>query len=920
MLITQKNTSRTRVDECFNLCPADGRADMLTIAPQPLRVASADYSPLAASVTPSDRLVLIASRARDIYMIACRDLTADEAVYIGQLPADPGATAWDGTRLTIMTGLGAWSAVFDDETSTWAVEGLSPVWPAVTLTADDAGEFTARVAPGQLSREYIAGGDAFEADRRRMARAIRRACDDLRAKARCAGAYIAPVIARARIVDAEGATVHVYPPTLLMPSQQAFDQAISFMSTDRRTLMGTTVAGRGFRIGVTIAGSLPEAMRRRAATLVVDATREFLPVDPDALPQLNFAREAGAGFAHAIPALSPRAITPAHAEGNAATIADILPRLDTLLSPAAHLPDPFAGSRQTAAFPQTATQGRDAINRVRTRMATTGPVGPVRLVRQVRPPHGFVARTVAIGAGSVLWGDITPQPFQGWSPQCYATAFEHRAWRGWAQLVTTSGHALLWQGEGDDYAPVAFSPLLSYPGGAMASITVCITLDGADPVAFTRRFTDSGNVSWSLDTGLKPIVPVTADEITPPDHLPYQPPRQPSLVLAAPALSPLSPCGAADIGARPAAILPSPSGGNSWDFGRERFYAFTPQGTRLLTLSADRHTLAANVLDSLAVTHPGAVAPAPDRIYILPHSGLSAPSGALSNPANAGAGDQGRDAINRVRTRMAYDQSDLSDPSDFQPPLALYTLRGRTLRQIPLPTGWPPNATAWPGSQFPVSNPQSPKLCWSADANELLIVTLDSIVHLLPALGHAAYTTPIPGSDSSTQGRDAINRVRTRMASDKSDKSDSTKPANAGANPANAGFLQTPGGLYCLTRTVPADGQQPFRWAATTCAGRYPRTVLRSVVWRLDADALRAEFLAARPRPGALGHAHLSDLSDLSDSSDRAKPAVRVRLRVDGAVHAPLPMRLGLSRFGAATLSVDGTADPALILLPPLIA
>lgn len=427
----------------------------------------------------------------------------------------------------------------------------------------------------------------------------------------------------------------------------------------------------------------------------------------------------------------------------------------------------------------------------------------------------------------------------------------------------------------------------------MASITVCITLDGADPVAFTRRFTDSGTVSWSLDTGLKPIVPVTADEITPPDHLPYQPPRQPSLVLAAPALSPLSPCGAADIGARPAAILPSPSGGISWDFGRERFYAFTPQGTRLLTLSADRLTLAANVLDTLAVTHPGAVAPAPDRIYILPARirGSNAPSGALSNPANAG---------------------DQSDPSGWcaNPANAgrLYTLKGRTLRQITLPSGWRTNATAWPVSQFPVSNPQSPKLCWSADANELLIVTPDSIVHLLPALGHAAYTTPIPGSDSSD-------------LSDKSDPSDNAKPANAGAKAtAWLGFLQTPGGLYCLTRTVAADSPQPFRWAATTCGGRYPRVVLRSVVWRLDADSLRAEFLAARPRPGALGHAHLSDPSDLSDSSDRAKPAVRVRLRVDGAVHAPLPMRLGLSRFGAATLSVDGTADPALILLPPLIA
>lgn len=836
MLITQKNTSRTRVDECFNLCPVDGRADMLTIAPRPLRVASADYHPLAASVTPSDRLVLIASRARDIYMIACRGLTADEAVYIGQLPADPGATAWDGTRLTIMTELGAWSAVFDDETSAWAVEGLSPVWPAVTLTADDAGEFTARVAPGQLSREYIAGGDAFEADRRRMARAIRRACDDLRAKARCAGAYIAPVIARARIVDAEGATVHVYPPTLLMPSQQAFDQAISFMSTDRRTLMATTVAGRGFRIGVTVTESLPEAMRRRAATLVVDATREFLPIDPDALPQLSFAREAGAGFAHAIPALSPSAITPAHAEGNAATIADILPRLDSLLTPAAHLADPFEGSRQTAASPQSSQSSLSSLS------------SPANA--------GFTARTVAIGAGSVLWGDITPRPFQGWSPQCYATAFEHRRWRGWARILTAGGESLLWQGEGEDFAPVAFSPLLSYPGGAMASITVCITLDGADPVAFTRRFTDSGNVSWSLDTGLKPIVPVTADEITPPDHLPYQPPRQPSLVLAAPVLSPLSPCGAADIGARPAAILPSPSGGNSWDFGRERFYAFTPQGTRLLTLSADRNTLAANVLDSLAVTHPGAVAPATDRIYILP----------------ARTGD-------------------------------LYTLKGRTLRQIPLPSGWHTNATAWPGSQSPVSNPQSPKLCWSADAGELLLITPGAIVHLLPDLGHAAYTTPIPGSDPS----------------DLSDPSGwRANPANAGANPVNVGFLTTPGGLYCLTRTVPADGQQPFRWAATTCAGRYPRVVLRSVVWRLDADTLRAEFLAARPRPGAAHPALPSEPSEFSENSDTRRACAR--LRVDGAVHAPLPMRLGLTRFGAATLSVDGTADPALILLPPLIA
>ena len=134
----------------------------------------------------------------------------------------------------------------------------------------------------------------------------------------------------------------------------------------------------------------------------------------------------------------------------------------------------------------------------------------------------------------------------------------------------------------------------------------------------------------------------------------------------------------------------------------------------------------------------------------------------------------------------------------------------------------------------------------------------------------------------------------------------------------SVGFQTTPGGLYCLTRTVPADGPQPFRWAATTCAGRYPRTVLRSVVWRLDADALRAEFLAARPRPGAAHRALPSEPSEFSENSYTRRACAR--LRVDGAVHAPLPMRLGLTRFGAATLSVDGTADPALILLPPLIA
>ncbi len=612
MLINNSNKS-FRTFECHNLRPSKDNTDCLVPAEKPSCLTNDNFRPLALRGD-----ILIVHRDNELFAI---DFAANaEPSFIAQLPAAPlSAVLSTGDseaepadydlQLSIMTEMGAWTAFFDGKN--WQIEGLTPRWPAVALIAADAGEISDSISLDPLSVDPTTVDCLPDSDHGRINTSLKTAYHKLKIQARTAGVFIAPVFARARVVDNNGSTIHVYPPILLRPKDGDFDSPIAFDSSNRMNFASRKLSLRGFRIRAITTDSLPIPWRRRAARLVVDVSPQFMPLGINFDTEINFSREAGKDFMRVSPLPSPEGLSPAHVLNNAAVVANILPHLDSILSPSATFYDPFAAIAEHIILPRN-SQPFSLSSFSSLRESSTD------LPPQLACPHSFVARAAATASGSTLWGGITPLPFEGWQASCFASRFERKPWRAWVQLVAADGkRSLLWQGEGNDYAPVEFSPLLSYPLGTMASICISVEVDGNAPLSFLRTMqsTPDKRFSWSLDAELNTIVPTTSDEASAPDLPKFTLPASNDVVACASVHSPLALTVAQAIGAVPSVLLPAASSGSAWDYGRERFYVFTRHGTRLINLSADRRRISSTFLNSLSINSPKLVAEGNDCVY-----------------------------------------------------------------------------------------------------------------------------------------------------------------------------------------------------------------------------------------------------------------------------------------------------------------
>lgn len=555
-----------RVIECHNLWPAtDEPGAELAVAPMPVKLVEGDFRPLC-----SDGQRIVVRCDTELYVID-RDDPSNRLNHVAQLTDKALSAVFNGRRLVVSTEHGPWTASLDGE-GHWEVEGYEASWPQVAVLADDAGEIAVDVAPEPLEGT----GDKFnsngtEADRKAIGRLIDDAWTRLSDAAAVAGTLIAPVLARARIVDAHGRTLHVYPTLLLRAGAGDLDSSLLFDSADRRTISSRRVAVRSYKVRTLVSGSLPVGTR-----VVTDISAPFDPWDRDKMPLLSFGREAGSGWLRV--SLCPRAqgLSPAHDLNNLAVVRSALSRQSLAA---------VSGGKTAAFDPALAC----SVN------------------------HSWQATVAGSTATAVVWGNVRPIAFEGWSPLCFATRYERKAWRGWAQVTGPDGSAgVLWQGEGDDYAPVEFGPLLSYPCGGMSAITLCVEVDGAAAVTVHRRLGDSADsrMSFSLESKLSAITPETADESAPQDLDVFVPPYTPHAVRTAPSDAPDRPGASCSLGAKVTAIVAAASPGGAWEYGRQRLYAFTEGGIRLLTLSRQSGETASTQISDLVVSDARLVAAA----------------------------------------------------------------------------------------------------------------------------------------------------------------------------------------------------------------------------------------------------------------------------------------------------------------------
>ncbi len=642
MIVSQKDrfVGAMRVAECFNLRPVDGCADRLAVAPTPLVLASGAWTPLSIIITPTgERRLIVAdgNTLAQIFLNSDADTSTggndetdsdDDALatptVIATLPGSPRTVLWCDNILSVMTESGLWTATLNDDGS-WLVTGLRPDYPAVAIVADDAGEFSTVIDPPAFAAAYTSDDTPSAGEIKALTSAIQTAYEHIADDARTAGALIAPVFARARVLDDEGNVIHVYPPTLLRPTATSdFDTTITFASDDRQTMARRQVSARAFRPRVIVTDSLPANMRHDACKLVLDITPCFHPIDLDGTARVSFGRVTGTDYVRVTLPSAGFGMSPGRAVTNIATTRRVLARFDDIVTSVLTVNDPFSSAGSYPADIVVSPLGvrteiRTLTQALQKDTAATAATDPI--LATITAPHNFTAAVGDVAAHSTLWGNVRALPFAGYSPLCFATAFDNKTWRARAMVTFQNGDsAVIWQGEGTNYAPTAFAPLISYPLAGADAITVIVEVDGVDGVdamTFTRRLYSTPDVaiSWSLEKNLAGITCETPDELTLPSLPKPQTLHLPNGIVATKASSPRAVLSVASLSATPTAILTAPARSGAWEFGRERFYAFTAGGTRLLTLSSDHKHIVSNIIDNLAVNSRRFVTNAGSAVY-----------------------------------------------------------------------------------------------------------------------------------------------------------------------------------------------------------------------------------------------------------------------------------------------------------------
>ena len=606
-----KNLSKAgalQVVQCHNLRPADNRGEVLCPTGVPRAIVSGGWRPLACVDTAAGKRLAL-HRDTEIGIVTLNSGTTDTGTAavtsIGNTAVAPWCAVFDdgGESMTIMTAAGAYIAQYID--STWAIGRTdSSVRPAISITAESAGDISVALPSRVLSQQYTSSMPLSAADRKALAGDIGRAYDDALDSARAAGAAIAPSLARCRILDAEGNTLYATP-TVLLTSGEAdpFAAAISYDCADGKTLVAKTLTVRSFRVRVTVGAGADTLLAQRAARLVLEMTPPMPPIDTSAVDvRASFGRTPGteyvrvsicgiAGVAATRPAASRR------------HVAEALARFDESARAIAAVSRPLSQGRWSRAFDMGA--------------GTACP--PPRAVAAALP-GGFVAEMCAKAAGATLWSGVHAVRPGAYNPAMYAAALADKAWSGRVRVSFADGHRdVVWRGSGTTDAPIRLSPLLVYPHPSAVKIQVDLDIDGTH----YRHTADAeaagdGAYAFAIDSSMQPVTPQSAAD--PGDDATASGDAVGAVVrgltaATRPGMS--TPCCTLTLPADVRVLTAAPCAGGAWDYGRSRFYCGSGDGIRMVTIASDATSMAASLISNSVPVGPQSMCAGDDAVYVL---------------------------------------------------------------------------------------------------------------------------------------------------------------------------------------------------------------------------------------------------------------------------------------------------------------
>lgn len=632
------------VTECINLRPvvdADGSAALIPAA-LPRAIAENAGRPLLEYLCDDGSTALFTASGNRLMIIGGGDTRKATlaATLGGRITC--AAAAPRGCVTVMAEGVPPAVARLDQSTGRWRVSKPSRfAEPLVTAeTTAVISESPAVTALSQPAYQAAASVTLTAGHRAMLSRAMADAYNRLDARARAAGAWLQPVIARIRYLDSEGHTLHLTSPRLVgLPVTPVAEGELAG-DAKSSAVSALTLTARVFRLRLSWpdgAGDMPDSV----ASIAVEVTPQLHPVDPHGMSECRVSRLTADTMRLQI-SLPGMRLSESAPEAVARMVPQALCGLDRLSSVTATVRWPAGGVPADTLIGRL--RGESAADEVRGITAATCAAKSTAygLRDAVSAPHSFTARSVAVNGDRVVWTDITALPAEAPSVWSMASSTGQRSdWSGSVQVtfdstdtdgiphtsVTTFRHS----------GPVVngLSPLIVYPDPRAVSMRVAV---GLQAVTLPLTPTPDGRMAYYLSPDLANVKFDTqlTSQIVPaenPRDLRYR-----GGVVAASADAPAVPLAATVIpGGRVSAAVASVRSRSSWDFGRRHFYLLGSSGIHALAISAAGDSLSAACISPLDASQ-GACAPTPDGVMAIAAGRLVKISGSAVTMLGTAAG------------------------------------------------------------------------------------------------------------------------------------------------------------------------------------------------------------------------------------------------------------------------------------------
>jgi hypothetical protein len=202
-------------------------------------------------------------------------------------------------------------------------------------------------------------------------------------------------------------------------------------------------------------------------------------------------------------------------------------------------------------------------------------------------------------------------------------------WRANIKVSFAGGEeTVVWHGEGADNAPVAFSPVLSYPHPDALQMT--ITVSYADGVVRSRTFDLSplGDRAVFIDSSFSPLLLTEENEAYVVPAVKQRRDSHPGTIITSMLSAPMEITSVLQVTQGDiVAITPAVRSSSAWDFARTHLYAFSSTGLYAVAINSARNAVAAHLMDARGVLRHEAVVATDGAVMAIAGGDLVSVSG-----------------------------------------------------------------------------------------------------------------------------------------------------------------------------------------------------------------------------------------------------------------------------------------------------